>query len=152
MPSDIVRFNGKVITRGRALAMGLTINDETGVATAADGEDFDAEDEAAEDSGELTRGQKAARTRAANKAAKDAEKLIEPLRPQNVDHDGQPITDPAALAAIAAATEAGEPTGSAAEGAGDDEDDQPTAEDEAGEHPDDRDSEPDDESPEDEGS
>lgn len=47
----------------------------------------------------LTRGQKAAATRAANAAAKAA---LEPLRPRNVDKTGAEVTDPEVLAKIAA--------------------------------------------------
>lgn len=105
MASDIVRLpNGKTVTRGRAFAMGWVDGDGSLTAKAPQSEaDVKAEQKAA-------RAEDWRRTQGLDEAeaviAAARRKKIEPLRPRNVDHSGQPITDEETLARIAAETEA----------------------------------------------
>ena len=116
--ADVVRINGRVYTRTNAIARGLISGDMVKALP----------DPVATPPGPavLTRAQKAVATRAANLAAKLAvvveptedgdkpvrkSKGIKPLRPQNVDHEGKPVTDEETLAKIATEAEANEDTG-----------------------------------------
>ena len=112
--ADVVRINGRVYTRTNAIARGLISKEPYGTA-----EVLPDPAEAPPGPAVLTRAQKAVATRAANLAAKLAvivepaedgdkpvrkSKGIEPLRPQNVDHEGKPVTDEETLAKIATET------------------------------------------------
>lgn len=133
--SDIVRLpNGKTVTRTRALALGWITTDgqftdatplgsrAAAEATRAQREQEWRDSQRLDEAPAPTRGQRAAATRARNRAAKaatpgepkvseDGQSVATPeppkvLVPRNVDHDGNEVTDPEALAKIAAETAA----------------------------------------------
>jgi hypothetical protein len=133
VPSDVVRLpSGKVMPFTRAMALGFLNPDGSlvdNVPTDSQAAKIIArdekraewtksqriEEERAAIAATLTRGQKAAATRAANRAAKavggepdiDVEVVVpKVLRPGNVDHSGNPVTDPETLDRIAAETAA----------------------------------------------
>lgn len=84
--ADLVKVNGRLVTRSRALALGLL-----------------KEDGAPKEGAILPSQTKGVKRPIVQKAKPKKKAAIEPLRPQNVDHDGNPVTDEAILAAIAEA-------------------------------------------------
>lgn len=103
--TDIVRIGGRIITRGRALAMGWI--DAKGNVTAKAEALFGAD-------ALVAGGPVSNKARKAKRQSDDVDltpdgRLLKrrepkPLKPQNVTHDGEPVTDEAELARIAAET------------------------------------------------
>lgn len=103
--ADLVRINGKTITRGRALAMGWV--DPKGNVTAKGDEAFTTKP--ADRKPASNKARQAARAAGEPETTADGvfvkRKRVEPLKPRNVKN-GKPIEDEAELARIAAETEA----------------------------------------------
>lgn len=105
--ADTVRLpNGKTLTRGRARALGLI--DKNGDLTEKALADSQVAKQAAraQRSAEWRKSQGLPDVELNEDGTPKPTKRIEPLKPGNVDHDGNPITDPDLLAQIAARTAA----------------------------------------------